>query len=156
MRVWSGMPATDLTGANWRKSSASNPSGACVELAEIPGEQVAVRNSRDKSGPALVYSRAAVAAFLRRIKNGEFDGLVGVLSPAGTASLPSEDETFIDNSGETAGESSETAGGQATSAGVWLRRHPAAGHARPPAGRVPRCRCGTANGEAGAGWPRKR
>jgi uncharacterized protein DUF397 len=154
MRVWSGMPATDLTGAKWRKSSASNPSGACVELAELAGEQVAVRNSRDKSGPALVYSRAAVAAFLRRIKNGEFDGLVGVLSPAGTCSLPSEDETFIDNSGETAGGSRETARGQATDAGVWLRRHPAAGHARPPAGRVLHCRCG--NGETGPGWPRKR
>jgi hypothetical protein len=156
MRIWSGMPATDLTGAKWRKSSASNPSGACVELAELPGEQVAVRNSRDKSGPALVYSRAAVAAFLRRIKNGEFDGLVGVLSPAATSSLPGVDETFMDSRGETAGGSGETAAGQATDAGVWLRRHPAAGHTRPPAGRVLYCRCGTGHGEAGQGWPRKR
>ena len=149
MRVWSGMPATGLTGATWRKSSASNPSGACVELAELPGGQVAMRNSRDKSGPALVYSRAAVAAFLRRIKNGEFDALVGVLSSASTGPLAGEDETFIDGNGETAA-------GQAAEAGVWWRRHPAAGHARPPAGRVPHCRRSTENGESGPGWPRKR
>jgi hypothetical protein len=36
---------------------------------------VTVRNSRHPSGPALVYTRAEIAAFLPRAKAGEFDDL---------------------------------------------------------------------------------
>lgn len=76
MPVENGTPAQTLVTARWRKSSASNPSGCCVELAELPGGEVAVRNSRDKSGPALVYSRSEIASFLRSLRDGEFDPLV--------------------------------------------------------------------------------
>ncbi len=149
MRVWNGMPATELTVANWRKSSASNPSGSCVELAELPGGKVAMRNSRDKSGPALVYSRAAVAAFLRRLKNGELDGLVSLLSPVSIEPLRSECETFTPTGGKTAC-------GQVLEGGVWLRMHPAAGHPQAFPARSSRRHCNTASGEPGQGWQRKR
>jgi hypothetical protein len=76
MQFDNGMPADRLTMARWRKSTASNPSGSCVEIAELPGSQIAVRNSRDKSGPALVYPRAELAAFLRDVKNGGLDSLL--------------------------------------------------------------------------------
>lgn len=71
-----GVPAGELTGARWQKSSASNPSGNCVELAKLPDGEIAVRNSRDPSGPALVYTHAEIAAFIRGAKDGDFDNLV--------------------------------------------------------------------------------
>ena len=59
----------------WRKSSASNPSGNCVELAELAGGDIAVRNSRQPAGPTLVYTRAEMAAFIACVRCGEFDDL---------------------------------------------------------------------------------
>jgi hypothetical protein len=63
------------TGPHWRKSSASNPSGNCVELAELADGDIAVRNSRHPSGPTLVYTRAEMAAFIDGVRLGEFDDL---------------------------------------------------------------------------------
>jgi hypothetical protein len=59
----------------WRKSSASNPSGNCVELAVLAGGAIALRNSRHPAGPVLVSTREEVAAFIRSIRSGEFDDL---------------------------------------------------------------------------------
>jgi hypothetical protein len=75
MDVENGIPADQLSSARWRKSRASNPSGSCVEVAELADGAIAVRNSRYPSGPALVYTRAEVGAFLAGVKNGEFDDL---------------------------------------------------------------------------------
>ena len=75
MRFDNGISADQLVSAAWRKSKVSNPSGSCVEVAELPGGAIAVRNSRHPSGPALIYTRAEITAFLTGVKNGEFDDL---------------------------------------------------------------------------------
>jgi hypothetical protein len=53
--------------AAWRKSSYSNPSGNCLEAAEVAGG-VALRDSRFPGGPALVFTSAIWDAFLRGVK----------------------------------------------------------------------------------------
>jgi hypothetical protein len=71
-----GMPATELVGASWRKSRYSGAMGNCVEVAPLASGEIAVRNSRFPEGPALVYTRAEIAAFLAGAKNGEFDDVL--------------------------------------------------------------------------------
>ena len=44
-------------------------------LGMIERGAIAVRNSRHPSGPALIYTRAEITAFLTGVKNGEFDDL---------------------------------------------------------------------------------
>jgi hypothetical protein len=75
LQIMNGVKADKLGAVQWRKSQASNSSGNCVEVAALPGGDIAVRNSRHPSGPALVYTRAEVAAFLAGVRNGEFDDL---------------------------------------------------------------------------------
>ncbi|MER5974174.1 DUF397 domain-containing protein [Streptomyces sp. NPDC002055] len=63
----------DLTGADWRKSSHSNQEGGdCVEVADgFPG-LVPVRDSKDPSGPALVFPVDAWAAFIADVKADQY------------------------------------------------------------------------------------
>ena len=74
--TFNGMPATQLTDVAWQKSKHSNPNGACVEVANLSTGEIAVRNSRFPEGPALVYTRAEIDAFLAGAKDGEFDHLI--------------------------------------------------------------------------------
>ena len=76
MNTYNGMPAAELAGAAWRKSSISNSQGACVELARLVTGEFAVRNSRNPDGPALIYTRAEIEALIEGVKGGEFDDLL--------------------------------------------------------------------------------
>jgi hypothetical protein len=66
--------AGGLTAASWKKSSRSNGNGGnnCVEVAFLD-TAVAVRDSKNPSGPALVFNAAHWAAFVNSAKTGEFD-----------------------------------------------------------------------------------
>ncbi|KOG86734.1 DUF397 domain-containing protein [Streptomyces varsoviensis] len=75
MEFENGMPADMIPGAVWIKSSASTGGGNCVEVTGLPGGAVALRNSRDPHGPALVYTREEIAAFIAGVKAAEFDHL---------------------------------------------------------------------------------
>jgi len=71
-----GMPAGQLQGVTWQKSRRSNPSGNCVECAQLPDGGVAVRNSRDPEGAALIYTPAEIEAFILGVRDGDFDNLL--------------------------------------------------------------------------------
>lgn len=71
-----GMSASALEGVTWQKSHYSNSSGNCVEVARLTGGDVAVRNSRHTDGPALIYTKAEITAFILGAKDGDFDHLV--------------------------------------------------------------------------------
>ena len=67
------MSLGDLKTSNlqWRKARRSANNGACVEVAPaIP--HVLVRDSKDQSGPVMLYSRSAWEAFLVDVKDGQF------------------------------------------------------------------------------------
>jgi hypothetical protein len=71
-----GMSAADLPDARWYKSRLSSPQGNCVEVATLPGEQIAMRNSRHPDGPALIFTRAEVKDLVDAIGQGELDHLL--------------------------------------------------------------------------------
>ncbi len=75
--IQNGICAAQLEGAVWRKSQRSNSQGACVELARLDASTVAMRNSRDPQGTALIYPASAVRAMVGALRTGEFDYLVG-------------------------------------------------------------------------------
>ncbi len=57
----------------WHKSSYSNGSGgACVEVADL-GTTRAVRDSKDPTGPALMFTATEWAVFTAGVKSGDFD-----------------------------------------------------------------------------------
>jgi hypothetical protein len=59
----------------WRKSTRSNGSGDCVEVAPLNDGGVGVRDSKDQTGPVLRFTSSEFKAFIEGAKAGEFDSL---------------------------------------------------------------------------------
>jgi hypothetical protein len=65
------MAPTDPSAAlDWRKASYSSGNGSCVEVARTPAGNVAVRDTTDRSGPALAVRPGAWRAFVADIHAG--------------------------------------------------------------------------------------
>ena len=60
----------DLSHAEWHTSSLSGSSGQCVQVAFLD-KGIAVRDSKNPNGPALVFESAVFAAFLRAVRTGQ-------------------------------------------------------------------------------------
>jgi hypothetical protein len=57
----------------WRKAQRSSQEGACVEVRAVD-DLVEVRDSKDRSGPVLVFAPDGWMAFLEGARRGEFEG----------------------------------------------------------------------------------
>jgi hypothetical protein len=61
--------------SSWVKSSLSFANGNCVEVANLPTGEIAVRDSKNSEGPVLRFTPDEWHAFLGGVRNGEFDSL---------------------------------------------------------------------------------
>lgn len=66
------MPTTEVSHWTWRKSSYSAPSGQCVEYARSAG-MGAFRDSKNPTGPTLLFPHEQVTRFLGAVRAGRFD-----------------------------------------------------------------------------------
>jgi hypothetical protein len=64
------MEDNELARATWRTATYTQGNGACVEVAGLSGGRVAVRDTKDRTGPAIVMTadgwRTFLASTLRR------------------------------------------------------------------------------------------
>ncbi|WP_431904564.1 DUF397 domain-containing protein [Micromonospora carbonacea] len=62
--------ATDVVQAQWHKSTRSGDTGgSCVEVADLT-VALAVRDSKDPDGPALLFDRDAWSSFVVGLRRG--------------------------------------------------------------------------------------
>ncbi|MCC3328013.1 DUF397 domain-containing protein [Nocardia abscessus] len=64
---------SDLSGARWFKSTRSGASQDCVEVAFLDDDKVGVRDSKNPTGPALVFTPSEWDAFTAGVTDGEFN-----------------------------------------------------------------------------------
>ncbi|MGW6120455.1 DUF397 domain-containing protein [Nocardia sp. NPDC055165] len=63
----------DLSNAKWFKSSLSTGGNDCVEVSHLDGGHVGVRDSKNPTGPALVFTPSEWDAFIGGAQGGEFN-----------------------------------------------------------------------------------
>lgn len=58
------MEDNELARATWRTATYSQGNGACVEVAGLRDGRVAVRDTKDRTGPAIVLTTEVWRTFL--------------------------------------------------------------------------------------------
>ncbi len=74
--IRNGMPARQLGARGWTKPWSDDAGGACVEVKQLADGRVAVRQSTDPDGPALVFTSREMSSFLSGVKEGDADFLL--------------------------------------------------------------------------------
>jgi uncharacterized protein DUF397 len=64
------MNREEIDQLHWFKSTRSNGSGACVEIAHARPGVIAVRDSKDPYGPVISVAGTAFAALVDQVKTG--------------------------------------------------------------------------------------
>jgi hypothetical protein len=74
--VPNGPSATALGTTGWIKPWSAINGGDCLEAKKLPGGRVALRQSTDPEGPALILQPNEIRAFVEGAKNGLADELI--------------------------------------------------------------------------------
>lgn len=82
--VRNGMPATDLGTHGWHKPWSDDAGAACVEAKKLNDGRVALRQSTDPHGPALIYHPREIESFILGAKAGTVDFLLQPSTEPGT------------------------------------------------------------------------
>ncbi len=76
MHIRNGMPSADLGADGWAKPWSGSNGGDCLEAQKLPGGRVALRQSTDPDGPALILEPGEIRAFITGAKAGLADDLL--------------------------------------------------------------------------------
>lgn len=74
--IYNGMPAKDLGAQGWHKPWSGTNGGNCVEALKLSDGRVALRQSSDPDGPALIYTPHEIEKFIEGAKKGDADFLL--------------------------------------------------------------------------------
>lgn len=75
-RIYNGMRAQDLGTEGWHKPWSGGNGGSCVEAMKLADGRVALRQSTDPDGPALIYTDLEIKMFIQGAKDGQADFLL--------------------------------------------------------------------------------
>ncbi|MGH3309237.1 MAG: DUF397 domain-containing protein [Streptomyces sp.] len=76
VHIYNGMPASELGSEGWHKPWSGPNGGNCVEMMRLPDGRVAMRQSSDPHGPALICAPREIRLFLQGAKHGAADYLL--------------------------------------------------------------------------------
>jgi hypothetical protein len=76
MEPRNGLPASQLGTNGWIKPWSGSNGGDCLEAKRLDGGRIALRQSTDPDGPALILEPNEIRAFIEGAKAGLADGLL--------------------------------------------------------------------------------
>jgi hypothetical protein len=74
--IYNGMRAGDLGTEGWHKPWSGGNGGSCVEAMKLADGRIALRQSTDPDGPALIYTNHEITTFIQGAKAGQADFLL--------------------------------------------------------------------------------